>query len=65
MAERDRERKRHISVSGYARTERYESPQQSRGGRPVVPARDRNQHGPALQAQLAEVKGQAEEARQI
>ena len=63
MAESDRERKRHIDVSGYATTEPYQSPQQFGGGRPAVPARDRSQHGPALQAQIADVKGQAEQAR--
>ena len=52
----EREPKRHFLLEGFARTERYRSPQQG-GSRRTVPERDRAAHGGSLLAQISALEG--------
>ncbi len=62
MANGTEERSRHFILEGVTEVEPYRSPQEG-GGRPTIPARDRQRHGAGLMRQLGELQSEAEAAR--
>ena len=62
MANGTEERNRHFVLEGVTEVEPYRSPQEG-GGRPNIPARDRQRHGTSLMRQLGELRSEAETAR--
>ena len=63
MAEEPDGLRRHFILDGVTETEPYRYPGAGGGDRPEIPARDRAQHGAALQRQIGELRGVAEDAR--
>ena len=64
MANGTQERHRHFILDGVTDVEPYRSPALS-VGRPVIPERDRQQHGTTLQAQIGELHQYAVVARDV
>ena len=62
MANDIQEKHRHFILRGVTETEIYRSPQQS-GRQPLVPERNRAQHGGALRRQLENLRAEADSAR--
>ena len=63
MAEEADGLRRHFILDGVTETERYRYPGAGGGAPSEVPARNRDQHGGALQRQIDELRGVAEVAR--
>lgn len=62
MTNGNKERHRHFILEGITETEPYQS--RSGGGRPQIPARNRDQHGRSLRQQIEVLRLEAEDARQ-
>ena len=64
MANGENDKKPHFLIHGQGRPEAFKPPGGGGGSR-AVPARDRGQHGPALQHQLQNLKAEAAQARRV
>ena len=63
MTNGDQERHRHFILEGVTETEPYQS--RGGGGRPQIPAKNRDQHGRSLQQQIEDLRLEAEDGLDI